>query len=347
MGARMRKLLNTLFITIENGFLHKDGENVALKVGASTVFTMPIHNLEGIICIGNVSVSSHLMGFCAERNVALSFVSEYGKFLARSTGKINGNVLVRKKMYRMSDDEETSLSIARNVILGKVNNCRTVLERGLRDHGDKINASEVEEAAQYLKARLYKIEHAASLNELRGFEGECANVYFGVLDHLVLVNKEKFFIKGRSKRPPLDNMNAILSYAYTLLSHDVQSALESVGLDSYVGFLHRDRPGRASLALDMMEELRPFFADRMALSLVNRQQLNEKDFLQKESGAVLMTDDARKTLLTHWQKRKKEDIIHPFLNEKIAIGLIPYVQAMLLSRHIRGELDGYPPFFWK
>ena len=343
----MRKLLNTLYITTENGYLHKDGENVALKVEGSTKFTMPIHNIEGIVCIGNIGVSAHLMGFCAERGVALSFVSEYGKFMSRSIGKTQGNVLVRKKLYRMSDDPEASLEVARNFILGKVHNCRMVLERGRRDHKETIDDEAVAECADYLKARLVKISQAGGLELLRGLEGECAKTYFEGFDHLILVDKEEFFMTSRTRRPPLDNMNAILSYLYVLLMHDVQAALESAGLDSYVGFLHRDRPGRASLALDLMEELRPYLADRLALSLVNRKQLAGKDFMQKESGAVLMSDDARKTLLTAWQKRKKEEITHPFINEKISIGLIPHVQAMLLARYIRGELEGYPPFLWK
>jgi CRISPR-associated protein Cas1 len=346
-GYDMRKLLNTLYITIENGYLHKDGENIALKEGGETKFTMPIHNLEGIICIGNITVSSQLMGFCVERRVGLSFVSEYGKFQARATGKINGNVLVRKKMYTMADDEDTSIAVARHFILGKVNNCRAVLERGIRDHAENIDVATVETCSKYLRNRLVKIRAAGSNSALLGYEGECAKIYFEGLDHLILTDKNTFFIKSRSKRPPLDNMNAILSFIYTILAHDVQSALEAVGLDSYVGFYHKDRPGRASLALDMMEELRPFLADRLALTLVNRQQLKKGDFLQKESGAVLMKDDARKILLTAWQKRKKEEITHPFLREKIPLGLLPYVQAMLLSKYIRGELNGYPPFLWK
>ena len=343
----MRKLLNTLYITTENGYLHKDGENIILEADGATKFAMPIHNLEGIICFGNIVASAHLMGFCVERQVGLSFVSEYGKFLARATGKINGNVVVRKKMYKMAEEPERALPIAKNFILGKVSNCRTVLERGLRDHSESIDSEAVKRNSLYLQGRLHKIKNAEYYEALLGYEGECARSYFEGMDHLILVNKDAFYMKNRSRRPPLDNMNAIISFIYTILMHDVQSALEAVGLDSYVGFYHKDRPGRASLALDLMEELRPILADRLALSLVNRKQLMSKDFLQKESGAVLMTDEARKTILTDWQKRKKEEITHPFLNEKISIGLIPYVQAMLLARHIRGELDGYPPYFWK
>ena len=343
----MKKLLNTLYITIDNGYLHKEGENIVVKADGVTKFAMPVHNLEGIICFGNIIVSAHLMGFCAERHVSLSFVSEFGKFIARSTGKINGNVIVRKKMYTMAEDIEMSLPIARNMILGKVMNCRAVLERGLRDHGESIDSEVVKKSSLYLRNRLRKIRNAESHNVLLGYEGECAKSYFQGINHLILSNKDAFYINNRTRRPPLDNMNAILSFTYTILMHDVQSALEAVGLDSYVGFYHRDRPGRASLALDLMEELRPTLADRLALSLVNRKQLTGKDFIQKESGAVLMTDEARKVLLSEWQKRKKEEITHPFINEKVNIGLIPYVQAMLLSKHIRGELDEYPPFFWK
>lgn len=343
----MRKLLNTLYITRENGYLYKAGENIVFKADGLTPFSMPIHNLDGIVCIGNIVVSSPLMGFCAERGVTLSFVSEHGKFLARTVGKINGNVLVRKKMYAMTGDPHISLPVARNFILGKVRNCRAVLERGLRDHRDRIDFEKVENCSVYLKKRIGKIQTAESHEALLGYEGECAKIYFEGIDHLILANKSAFFMSGRSRKPPLDNLNSILSFIYTILTHDVQSALEAVGLDSYVGFFHRDRPGRASLALDVMEELRPVFADRLALSLINRKQLTEKDFLKKESGAVLMSEDARRTLLTEWQRRKKEEITHPFLNEKMPAGLLPYVQAMLLSRFIRGELEGYPPFFWK
>ncbi|MZP30793.1 type I-C CRISPR-associated endonuclease Cas1 [Heliobacterium undosum] len=343
----MRKLLNTLYVTLSDAYLARDGENVVVRSGDEERFRVPIHNLEGIITFGYTGASPALMGLCAERGVALSFLTEHGRFLARVTGGVSGNVLLRRKQYRMADDEDASLAIAGHMVTGKIANARTVLQRGLRDHEGRIRGEVVQKAVNSLAGILREIPGAGSLNRLRGMEGDAAKIYFEAIDELILEQKETFYMRGRSRRPPLDCFNALLSFLYTLLAHDVEAALETVGLDPSVGFLHRDRPGRASLALDVMEELRPYLAERMALSLINRRQVDSKSFYQKENGAVYMDAEARKTVLTAWQKRKAEEITHPFLGEKVPIGLIPYVQSLLLARYLRGDLDGYPPFVWR
>ena len=341
----MRKLLNTLYVNTQDSYLSKDGENVVVKSGDEEIFRIPIHNLEDIVCFGYMGASPHIMQLCSENNVGLSYISPQGKFLARVSGKTRGNVLLRRTQYRIADDESASLQIARGFILGKIVNCRTVLGRGIRDHGTTISCNEIRKVDSYLIDNLIKIEDCSALDSLRGIEGNCAKAYFSVFDELILKQKKDFFILDRNRRPPLDNMNALLSFLYTLLVHDIQSALETIGLDPYVGFFHTDRPGRPSLALDMMEELRPFLADRLALTMVNLQQIKKDDFFVKENGGVIMTDKGRKEVLKSWQKRKQENIKHPYLNEIIPIGLVPYTQAMLMSRYLRGDIDGYPPFF--
>lgn len=318
-----------------------------VSVEKETRLQVPLHALGGIVCFGNVSMSPFLMGFCAENNVGVSFLTEYGKFLARVHGKTNGNVLLRREQYRRADDLDHCADFARNVITGKVCNARTVLQRALRDHSDKINAPDIEIAVSRLGTIIENIGRVRELDLLRGVEGDSARVYFDVFDHLIVAQKDDFKFEDRNRRPPMDNVNCLLSFVYTILMHDVRSALESVGLDSYVGFLHRDRPGRASLALDMMEEFRPFFADRMVLSLINRSQVDVKGFKSSEAGAVLMSDDTRKELLVAYQKRKQEEIFHPYLKENVQIGILFHIQALLLARFLRGDIDGYPPFIWK
>lgn len=285
------------------------------------------------------------MQLCSEHNVGLSFLTPFGKFLGRVNGRIRGNVLLRRTQYRIADDSEASLNIAKGFIVGKIVNCRTVLGRCLRDHSDVIRCERVRCADNLLIENLEKIDLCPDADTLRGIEGNCAKFYFDVLDELILKQKNDFFIHDRNRRPPRDNMNALLSFLYTLLAHDVESALKTVGLDPYVGFFHTDRPGRASLALDMMEELRPFIVDRLALSMVNLHQVAPEDFLKKEGGGIILTDKGRKAVLGGWQKRKADEITHPYLNEKIPIGLLPYVQALLMARFLRGDIDGYPPFF--
>ncbi len=343
----LRKLLNMLFVTSPDAYLSRDGENVVVSVDGEAKFRMPVHNLEGIATFGYTGASPGLMELCANRGVAITFLSQSGRFMARVTGRVSGNVLLRRRQYRVADSQDESARIASDIIVGKISNCRTVLQRAVRDHETNICAEEVTAASTVLADYLMNVVEDSSLDTLRGIEGAAANAYFGVFDHLILGNKQDFFFKERSRRPPRDNMNALLSFLYTLLVHDVQAALETVGLDPQVGFLHQDRPGRPGLALDMMEELRPFLADRLALSLVNRKQVSPSGFQTLESGGVIMDDETRKTVISAWQKRKQEQIMHPFLNEKIEIGLIPYAQAMILARHLRGDLDGYPPFFWK
>lgn len=343
----MKKHLNTLFVTTQGSYLAKEGETVAVKFEGKVRMQVPIHTLGGIVCFGQVSCSPFLMGFCAENDVAVSFLTEHGRFLARVQGPVSGNVLLRREQYRWADDEEKSISIARPVVIGKITNCRTVLQRALRDHPEKIDKSLLQKAVDRLNAILMHVRQDISLDTIRGYEGEAAQVYFRVFDALITSRKDYFVFHERSRRPPLDRVNCLLSFFYTLVVHDVRAALESVGLDPAVGFLHRDRPGRPSLALDMMEEFRPFLADRLVLSLINLGQVKEKGFKLMDSGAVFMDDETRKTILVTYQKRKQVEIIHPFVKEKMPIGLLFHTQALLLARYLRGDLDGYPVFLWK
>lgn len=341
----MRKLLNTLYVTSPDSYLCKDGDAVVVRVGDQEKFRIPIHNIEGIVCFGYMGASPQLMHLCSEHNVGLSFLTPNGKFLSRVTGKTRGNVLLRRTQYHIADDERASLELSKSFIIGKVVNCRTVLGRGIRDHGSNLSCDKVRKVNSFLNENLEKIGSCDNVDSLRGIEGNCAKAYFDAFDELILKQKADFFMCERNRRPPVDNMNALLSFLYALLAHEVQSALESVGLDPYVGFFHADRPGRPGLALDMMEELRPFFGDRLALTIVNLQQIKKEDFYRKEDGGVMLTDAGRKEALDSWQKRKREEIIHPYLNETIPIGLVPYTQAMLMARFLRGDIDGYPPFF--
>lgn len=343
----MRKLLNTLYVNTQYSYLSKDGENIVVRSGDEEIFRIPIHNLEDVICIGYMGASPQVMQLCSENNVGLSYISPQGRFLARVAGKTRGNVLLRRTQYRIADDESASVQIAKNFIIGKIINCRSVLNRAIRDHSSVVSCKRIRKAESYLIDNLENIEDCNRLESLRGMEGNCAKAYFNVFDELILKQKDDFYFMGRNRRPPLDNMNALLSFLYALLALDIQSALEAVGLDPYVGFYHTDRPGRPSLALDMMEELRPLLVDRHALTLVNLQQIKKNDFFVKESGGVLMTDEGRKEVLRSWQKRKQEDIRHPYLNEAVPVGLIPYTQALLMARYLRGDLDEYPPFLIK
>jgi len=342
----MKKHLNTLFVTTQGAYLAKDGETVAVRVDGEVALRLPVHTLDGIVCFGNVGCSPFLMGFCADRDVTLSFLTEKGRFLARVQGPVSGNVLLRREQYRRADDLKFSAMLARQFVTGKVANCRYAMQRVLRDHPEKVDIGTLEITINRLTASLRRLQEDLSLDEVRGIEGDAAHVYFAAFDHLIVREKEHFFFRQRNRRPPLDRMNCLLSFLYTLLMHDVRSALESVGLDPAVGYLHRDRPGRPGLALDVMEEFRPM-VDRLAVSLVNRGQLRAKDFTFSESGAVRMSDAARKTVLVTYQSRKQDERLHPFLEEKMAIGLFFYGQALLLARLLRDELDGYPPVIWK
>jgi len=342
----MKRLANVLYITTPDSYLSLDGETIVIKKDENTSTRLPLHNLENIICFNYQGVSPALMGACAERNVGLCFLTPNGRFLARVSGKVCGNVLLRKRQFAVSEDESLSVPISSSFLLGKIYNTRKVIERAIRDHAMIVDVPQLEKASAYLRQTIAAIPKCTSTDELMAFEGSAAKTYFGVFNQLILQQKADFIFEERTRRPPLDRMNSLLSFLYVLLTNEVASALESVGLDPYVGFLHADRPGRRSLALDLMEELRPIFADRLALSLVNLRQVNAKGFIQKESGGILMDDSTRKAVLTAWQERKQEEVIHPFFKERIAFGLIPYAQALLLSRHLRGDLDAYPPFFW-
>ena len=343
----MKKLLNTLYVTSENSYLALDGENIVIYEEQEERGRLPLHNLEGIVSFGYRGTSPALMGACADRNISLCYLTPQGKFLARVTGKVRGNVLLREQQYASSKDSEIGLSISRNCILGKVYNARWVIERALRDHPLQIDTERLKTVSVQLKHSLELIQNSVSRDQLRGYEGEAASLYFSVFDELILQQKKDFFFHGRNKRPPMDNVNTMLSFVYTLLTNSITSALESVGLDPCVGYLHTERPGRASLSLDLIEELRPVLADRFVLSLINKKIVTGKNFTRKENGAVLMDNELRKKFLTEWQKKKKEVITHPYLNEKIEWGMVPYAQAMLLARYLRGDLDSYPTFLWK
>jgi len=343
----MKKLLNTLFVTTQGAYLSKKGDTVLVNQDHQVKLRVPIHNLGSIVCFGNVLCSPFLLGLCGENNVTLSFLTEYGRFLARVQGPVSGNVLLRREQYRKADHPGACAQITRSVVMAKIANSRIVLQRTLRDRPELANKTALKQALDTLQQYIQQLQNKNNVDEIRGIEGQASAVYFRVFDNLISSNKEHFFFKKRSRRPPLDNMNALLSFLYTLLVHDVRSALESVGLDPAVGFLHRDRPGRPGLALDLMEELRAYLADRLALSLVNRQQIKPEGFIKTESGAVTMDDETRKTVLVAWQKRKQEEIIHLFLQEKLSIGLLAHIQAQLLARYLRGDLDGYPPFLWR
>ena len=343
----MKRHLNTLYVTTQGTYLAKDGEAVAVRLEKEVLMRIPIHTLGGIVCFGQVGFSPYLLGLCGECGVAVSFLTENGRFLARMQGPISGNVLLRREQYRIADDPVPCGSIVRSFVTAKIANCRSVLLRALRDRPEAAGADLLRNAAAVLARCLETLRQEASVDELRGIEGNAARAYFEVFDHLIAQQKEDFSFRERSRRPPLDNVNALLSFLYTLLRHDVQAALEAVGLDPAVGFLHRDRPGRPGLALDLMEELRAYLADRLAISLINLQQVRPSGFSRNESGGVTMDEATRKIVLATYQRRKKEEILHPFLKEKTTVGLLPYIQAALLARHLRKDLDGYPPFIWK
>lgn len=343
----MRKLLNTLYVMTETCYLSLDGENIVIQDGEKTLGRFPLHTLESIVCFTYKGASPALMGACAERQIGMSFFSPRGAFLARTVGKEYGNVLLRKEQYRISDSSDRSIVYARNMIVGKVFNCRWSIERTLRDHAFRVDAERLKDVSKALYDMLPQIDDAREADELRGMEGKAAEQYFSVFNHMILNQKEDFTFITRRRRPPLDNMNAVLSFAYTVLAGDCANALTSVGLDPYVGFLHRDRPGRTSLALDLMEEFRPVLADRFILTLVNTKALQPAHFEKQKDNAVFLNDEGRKVFFAAWQNHKRESITHPYLKEKIPWGLVPYVQALLLARTIRGDLEEYPPFLWK
>lgn len=343
----MKKLLNTLYVTTEDAYLALDGENVVVQQNGEPLGRIPLHTLESVVAFGYVGASPALMGKCAEMNIALVFLKPSGRFLAKVTGKAYGNILLRRAQYRICDDPAQTMPIADAMIAAKLLNCRAVLCRALRDHPQRIAAQRFEAVAQQLHDGATAAYTQTVADALRGLEGECANRYFAVFDEMILQQKEDFFFRTRSRRPPMDNVNALLSFAYSLLTSMCVSALETVGLDPYAGVFHTERPGRCSLALDLMEEFRAPFADRFVLTLINKKMVAASDFVEKENGGVLLTDAGRKSFLTIWQQRKKEVVTHPYLQEKVEWGMLPYIQAMLLAKCVRNDLDGYPAFVWR
>ena len=343
----MRKLLNVLHIMTQGAYLHRDGETVAVKVGSELKQRFPVHTLEGLVCWGQVSCSPPVLGLCCEKGVGISFLTEQGRFLARVQGPVSGNVLLRRQQYVMADSAEAALPAVRSIVTAKIANSRVVILRAAREIADPLRQTALREAGNRLSWIGLDAARAASLDEARGHEGVAGQVYFGCFDEMIVGDREAFHFGGRSRRPPLDRVNALLSFVYALLRHDIGSALETVGLDPAVGFLHTDRPGRPSLALDLMEEPRSVLADRLVLTLINRRQVQASGFVEQGGGGILLEDATRKAVVAAWQTRKQEEIEHPFLRERIPLGLVPYVQALLMARFVRGGLDAYPAFLWR
>jgi CRISP-associated protein Cas1 len=341
----MKRILNTLYVTTQGAYLRKEGESVIVVIEKENKLRLPLLSLSSIVTFGNVLCSPFLLGASSKYGISICMLTEYGRYLGCFNGFTTGNVLLRRTQYRWADDPVKTAHIVRSVVIGKVINSRQVVLRRLRECPENI---ELKRVSVHLKGALKRLQNTnLSVDNMRGLEGDCAKEYFGVFNELILSNEDEFIFYGRSRRPPMDRINAVLSFGYTLLYNETKSALESVGLDSAVGFLHKDRPGRNSFALDLMEEMRSFWVDRLSLSLINRRQLAKKDFDVSESGSVLLNDNGRKTFLTAWQKRKQDELVHPFTNDKIHLGLLPFLQAQLMARYIRGDLDAYPPFFWR
>lgn len=343
----MRKMLNTLYITTADYYLSLENENVVVSDGNETVAKFPLLGLEGIVTFSYKGASPALMGECAKRKILLSFMSQNGKLLARTIGANQGNILLRRQQYRLADKEAECIGIVQNMLVGKLYNCKWVVERTLRDHALRVDEETLRKASQALSDAMKEVLQHNTYEELRGVEGKAATGYFGIFDELILNQKLDFVFADRNRRPPMDNVNAMLSFGYALLANECAAALETVGLDAYAGFMHRDRPGRASLALDMEEELRPCCVDRFVLTLINNKVIQPKHFDYQSDNAVLLNDDGRKLFIKHWQDRKREEITHPYLKEKLPWGLVPYAQALLLARTIRGDIESYPPFLWK
>jgi CRISPR-associated protein Cas1 len=343
----MRKLLNTVYITTPDIYISKEGETIVFTRKKEKIMQLPSHNIEGIVIFEQTVITPHLMEMCAEKNIKVSFISYTGRFLVGIQSPIKGNVRLRRIQYRISDDKGSCVEIAKHFVIGKIYNSRVVFQRLLRDHGEKVNRKLIEKTIQSLAISINAIERIDNIDSLRGIEGEAAKNYYGSFEQLISNEEFKGIFKGRNRRPPTDEVNALLSFFYTLLAHDCEAALETVGLDPQVGFYHQERPGRVSLALDMMEELRPYLVDRFVISLINTKQIKRSDFVIKENDAVLIKPESRGRILQVWQSRKQEEVTHPFLKEKIEIGLIPYSQALLMTRYLRGDMDGYPPFLMR
>lgn len=336
----MKKLLNNLYITTDGSYMHKERETIVVEQEKKKVLQIPLHAIENIFCFGRVMVSPALMAACGEKGIGLSFFTGFGKFQGRMQGPQSGNVLLRRTQYRLADDNPQTL--ARLFVAAKISNGRQILMKHQRNHG---NDNALQQTVTMLAGCIRRLEHQTTTSQIRGIEGDAAARYFSVFSQLVLASqRQNFAFSGRTRRPPLDKVNALLSFSYTLLTHEISSALQGVGIDPYVGFLHTDRPGRVSLALDMLEEFRAWWCDRFVLTLINRKQIKADDFISEASGAIRMKDSARKMFLTQWQERKQENLQHPYIGEKIQIGLLPHVQALLLARFLRDDLKCYPPF---
>jgi len=343
----MKKLLNTLYILSEDAYLALDGETIRVIYEDGSSKAVPLHLLEGIVTFSYKGASPALLGKCAEKGIRVSFYSFSGRYLTSIENTTGGNVHLYREQYRLADDSAFSLNVAKSFISGKLYNAKYVLLRCARDHENRVDVNALKSAAENISRYLKDVQTVDCLERLRGIEGNAAGEYYGVFNEMILQNIDSFAFSGRSKRPPLDRINALLSFSYSLLANDCASALYGSGLNPYVGFMHVDRPGRKSLALDLEEELRSPFADRFVLTLINNRIVTSEDFNLMENGAVLLKEEARRKFLSEWQKRKKDKITHPFLGEHVEWGLVPHVQSMLLARFIRGELDQYPPFFWK
>lgn len=343
----MRHLLNTLYITLPNVYLAVSGENILVKKEKDILVRYPFHNVEDIVLFSYLGMSPKLIKKCMDYGIGICYLTPTGRFIARIRGESKGNILLRRKQYRVADDGEESLNIAKNIISAKLYNEKWTIERYIRQYENRVDSAHLKDQSKYMTELLAKVNRVSDVDKLRGIEGLAQVTYFSCFDEMILNQKEDFNFETRTRRPPLNPVNAILSYMYTILSNDVASALESVGLDAYAGFMHTDRPGRISLALDLVEELRAPIADRFVLSLINMNQIKKDDFLYEDNGAVLIKDDSKREIIKQWQNRKQKTLIHPFLNEKIEWGLVPFVQSMLLARYLRGDLDGYPPFMWK
>lgn len=339
----MKRLLNVVYVSQPDVYLSLKGHNLNLLQDGESIGRVPLHNLEGICTFGYQGASPALMQWCMEENVSISFFTRSGRLRGRVIGMTNGNVTLRKTQYRKSDSEEESLHLAKYMIIGKLYNKEHLLKRTIRDHSLRVDVEALTKTTEQLKNAREAVLASEDLDTLRGVEGNAASAYFNVFNQCILNDSEAFYFGKRNRRPPRDRVNALLSFAYSLLAAEVGAALEGVGLDAYVGFLHRDRPGRMSLALDVMEELRPVIAERFVLKVINRKQIKEDDFIVKENNAVLLKDDSRRKFLQLWQEAKMEKMTHPYLKEKIEWGLVPHAQSLLLARHLRGDLDGYPP----
>jgi CRISP-associated protein Cas1 len=343
----MKQHLNTLFVFTQGAYLKKDSETVVVRIERKDRLRLPLINLGSIVCMGRVACSPQLLGDCAQKGIAVTFMTEYGRFLAAVNGFTPGNVLLRREQYRRADDLSASAAIARSCIIGKLANYRTVLRRAVRDQAASEATERIERVAKRLDTTLKMLDVNLHLDQLRGVEGDASSQYFSVFNDLIVAQKEEFVFSGRNRRPPTDRVNALLSFGYSMLTNDLRSACEACGLDAAVGFLHRDRPGRPSLALDLIEEFRPVMVDRLVLSLINRQQVKAKGFEIDPGGGIRMDEATRKEMVAAYQKRKQEEITHPYLGEKMTLGLVPHIQARLLARHLRGDSDAYPPFAWK